>query len=307
MFTREKYDRARAASGAQRGPRSWIRWGAPFYQSFAEGYLATFDLDEYREVKGGIAKKLFRYANKRLWKRQHFKIGLRSLAEEKLGFKPGQFESELARSLVVPFAELKRFGIVCVIKQLGRSKQVQITRKERRKRVQNPRPPVPGLTSQLSDRGVDNAVELVQRFDAEKIRDQIENYDDRKKNGDVVSPGWLRCAIEKDYGFRKGFKPSRLVAEEKQAREEKRIQAMAAKNREEAELKAQQAADKEAFSKFLKYRDSLSDERCRELEDEALTKCSGFVRNFVLKARRNNEVGMFHQILWEQHIIPNLA
>ena len=307
LFSREKYDLARGANGTLRGPRSWIRWGAPFYQSFAEGYLATFDLDEYRAVKGGIAKKLFRYANKRLWKRHRFVIGLRSLAEEKLGFKPEQFEAELARSLAVPFTELKRFGIDCTIKQQGRSKQVQITKKERRKRVQNPSSPVPGLAKQLLARGVDNGVELVQRFDAEKIRDQIENYDDRRRHGNNVGPGWLRCAIEKDYGFRKGFKPSRLVADEKKARAEKRLQALATKNREEAELQAQQAADREAFSKFLKFRDSLGDQRCRELEDEVLSKCSGFVRNFVLKARRNNEVGMFHQLLWEQHIIPTVA
>ncbi len=81
----------------------------------------------------------------------------------------------------------------------------------------------------------------------------------------------------------------------------------ATKNREEAELQAQQAADREAISKFLKFRDSLGDQRCRELEDEVLSKCSGFVRDFVFKARRNNEVGMFHQLLWEQHIIPTVA
>ncbi len=150
-------------------------------------------------------------------------------------------------------------------------------------------------------------VELVQRFDAEKIRDQIENYDDRRRHGNNVGPGWLRCAIEKDYGFRKGFKPSRIVAEETKAREEKRHQAMAAKNREEAELQAQLDADKEAFSRFLNLRASLSDQRCRELEDAALEKCNDFVRNFVIKARRNNDVGMFHQLLWEQHIIPTFA
>ncbi|MCA9213144.1 MAG: hypothetical protein KDB27_08775, partial [Planctomycetales bacterium] len=272
-----------------------------------DGYLATFDLDEYRAVKGGVAKKLYRYTNKRLWKRHRFTIGLRSLAEEKLGFKQGQFESELARSLAAPVAELQRFGIVCVIKQHGRMKQVHIAKKMKRKEAKEPSAPVPSLAKKLLDRGVDNAVELVQRFDAERIRDQIENFDDRTKNGNDVGPGWLRCAVENGYGFRKGFKPSRIVAEEQKVKSEKRRKAVADRAREDAELKTQQAADEEAFAEFLKFRNSLSENRRQELEDEALSKCSEFERNCVVKARRNDEIGMFHQLLWEQYIIPTLA
>ena len=108
LFTREKYDRAREQT--KQRPKSWIEWGGPLLKSIQHGNLATFDLNAYRSIKSGVAKKLYRYSNKRLYKRAKYVIDISELAEEKLGFKSGQAKSELKRKLEPSLVELTRFG-----------------------------------------------------------------------------------------------------------------------------------------------------------------------------------------------------
>ena len=56
----------------------------------------------------------------------------------------------------------------------------------------------------------------------------------------------------------------------------------------------------------MSHRNSFSEAKQLELEDAALKNCEHLIRDFVLKGRRKCEIGMFHQMLWEQHIIPSL-
>jgi len=137
------------------------------------------------------------------------------LAEDKLGYKPGQAMSELRRTLEPTFAELQEFGLRANVEPGNRSTLVTIAKSRTKQHSREPEPPAVGLEKELIDRGVDrvgkkSASKLVAMRPCRHINEQIENYDDRRKNGEDISVGWLIAAIESEhgFGFRKGFKSS---------------------------------------------------------------------------------------------------
>ena len=307
LFTREKYDRARERT--KRRPKSWIEWGGPLLKSIQQGNLATFDLDTYRSIKGGVAKKLFRYSNKRLYQRAKYVIDIRELAEEKLGFKSGQAKSELKRKLEPSLAELALFGFKPRLD--CKASTITVSKGKRKPSIANRAEPV-GLEKALVERGVDrsgkkSAGSLVAKYPTERIQEQIENYDDRLANGEEKSVGWLIRAIENDYGCRKGFKSSAQLASEARKRNEKSRQDAAVRSREAKEERQRREADDAARREFERVWNSLSESERIALEDGALKSEDDFLRQQVLRARRRGEAGMFHQLLWEKNIMPLLA
>ncbi|MGI9471896.1 MAG: hypothetical protein ACR2NZ_10210, partial [Rubripirellula sp.] len=164
---------------------------------------------------------------------------------------------------------------------------------------------VSSLGQELLQRCVENAVELVQEHSDEKIREQIENFDDRVVHGEKLSPGWLRCAIEseKGYGFRKGFRSTAQREEDSRRRLERDREKAAQRESEKRFFEIQRSKDEASFERFLAYRDSFDPSKQIELEDEALKMCNTITRHQVLKARRGGSLGMFHQLLWEEFIM----
>lgn len=308
LFTREKYDLARTNTGEKR-PRSWIRWGDPVFKSIASGNLATFDLDVYRAIKGGVARKLFRYSNKRLHQRQRYVIDLRELAEDKLGFKRGQYLSELERTLGPSFKELQRFGFAIKIEEDTAHVHISVRKRSAKaERVVVSEPT--GLEKELTDRGVDrtgkkSAANLVAKFAEGHICEQIENYDDRLAHGEDLSPGWLVAAIEseKGFSFRNGYKSKAQRRDEADAKRRKAEKEVADRELEKAVVADQRRRDRDATERFKQFRDSFSEAEQVRLEDEALAKENDFTRQQVLRARRTGDIGMFHQMLWEKHIM----
>ena len=312
LFTRDKYDLARANTGEKR-PRSWIRWGGPLYKSFSDGYLATFDLELYRAINGGVAKKLYRYSNKRLWQKSRYVIDLRELAEDKLGFKRGHYLSELKRLLAPSFDELSRFGYSVKLEKGHKAAKVHVASRKRTSKSESQHLPEPtGLEKELIDRGVDrvgkkSAARLVTKHPAEHIREQIENFDDRAAHGEKLSPGWLVAAIEseKGYSFRKGYKSKAQRRKEADAKRQRFEKEAAERDREKESLAEQKQRDRDATERFRQFRDSFSEAEQIRLEDEMLAKENGFIRQQFLRARRSGDIGMFHQMLWEKHIMSD--
>ena len=257
-----------------------------------------------------MAKKLYRYSNKRLYKRAKYVIDIRELAEEKLGFKAGYAKSDLKRKLEPSLAELALFGFKTRLD--CKASTITVSKSKRKPSIANRAEPV-GLEKALVERGVDrsgkkSAASLVAKYPAERIQSQIENYDDRLANGEEKSVGWLISAIEHDYGFRKGFKSSAQRKAEAAKKLQKQKEVAAARAQEERELKEQRRKEMAATERFRKTRSSFSETEQIELEDQALSTCDNLVvREFVLRDRRTGTVGSWHQMLWEQHIIPNIA
>jgi hypothetical protein len=108
LYTREKYDLTRKRTGKR--PKSWFRWSDELFESFVAGYIRTLDMEVYRGLENDVAKKLYRYAGKRLWGKERLDIRLDELAETKLGFKAAP-RSHLLRMLKPAFDELQDAGI----------------------------------------------------------------------------------------------------------------------------------------------------------------------------------------------------
>lgn len=313
LFTREKYDQAVTRAGSR--PKSWIEWGGPLIKSIRDGNLATFDLETYRNINGGVTKKLYRYSNKRLYKKRQYVIDLRELAEDKLGYKPGQAVSELKRTLEPTFVELQQFGLRVNEKSSGRSTLITISKSRMKSNHRQSLPAASGLEKELIERGVDrvgkkSASKLVALRPSDHISRQIENYDDRRKNGEDITVGWLIAAIESEngFGFRKGFKSSAHRTAEAAKKAQRQKELAETKAREEKKHLEQRASEEAARQRFQEFRARFSEAEQIELEDRALTKCDNMlIRAFVVRDRRAGEVSSWHQMLWEQYIMPTIA
>ena len=111
------------------------------------------------------------------------------------------------------------------------------------------------LETELKNRGIRNASRLVRKYAVARIRNAIENYDDRRAHGQDVGHGWLAEAIIKgDFGFRKGYRSRLEVATERVAE----IRTIVA---EEGDKLAAQQQHEESKTAFLKRWTSIDPNR----------------------------------------------
>ena len=303
--------------GFDPGVEQHFKWNDVVVESIQASNSKGLDFDFYISLKIPTAKRLYRFLDKRWYHRKSWPFEVEPFCVNKLGMKSGQPTWRYRDKLKPGIAELVGRGWIADLGSETFTKEGKISivnfrqvRKFRKaKQVVVDKADAPGgLEKELLDRGVKNAAELVAGHSSEKIREQIENFDDRNKHGEEKSPGWLRRSIEDEtgFGFRKAFK-STAQREAEATRKHERIRKEAVekarelKQREEDHQKAQ-----EATRKFLELRNSCSEERQIHLEDGALEHVTTFHRTHFLKERRAGKVGLFHEMLWQQLIVAKL-
>lgn len=177
-------------------------WNETVFESFASGYLKRLDFEFYRSLKSDLAKRLYRFLDKRFHHRDQVEFPLTTLAFEHLGVARSYHNGGLKRLVKRPIAELEARGYLATDEERFRSERRGEWAVQFRKGAQALEEPNP-LVEELVAFGVSRAVaeRLVATFPVERIRRQLDTVS-RKAKGVRNLPGYLVKAIQEGYTAR---------------------------------------------------------------------------------------------------------
>jgi hypothetical protein len=246
-------------------PLSSFTWNKTFLESCHADNLKYLDVGTYFSLEHSASKRLYRFLDKRFYKRASWVFDLREVAFERVGLSRNYAHNvaKIREKLQPAVEELERKGF---LEPLGRDERyfkVGNTWKIRfDKRVDRPGLPAPQraeepppLVQALVERGVTRAKaeDLVRRHAPERILPKIELFDwmaERKDKRIGKSPaGWLVKAIEDDYAAPRDFesREARQAREEAQRQREHQAAEEKRRRREEQRREAEEAEAVEAY------------------------------------------------------------
>jgi hypothetical protein len=191
---------------------SSFTWNAIVFQSFQAGYIKQLDMDLYRQLKGSIAKRMFRFLDKRFYHRANWDFPLVEFACEHIGVSRNYDAAQLKRCLLPAINELEQAGFLRPMTADVRFVRVsrgnwRVSFAKARQRVQ-PAKTVSrsnSLESQLVARGVRKraAAQIVASNPAVAIEARLQVFDALLASGDsCVSrnpAGYLVASIRENY------------------------------------------------------------------------------------------------------------
>lgn len=288
----------------QRGPgQSSFTWNETVFQSFEDGYLKQIDLAFYRTLESPIAKRLYRFLDKKFHYRRTLEFSLQTLAFEHLGLGRCYHNGELKRLLRGPILELEAKGFVRPkenrFEPVGKGEWTVAFEAGQNEGNRggagssaSMESPVSPLAEKLVAAGVSRkaAFELTERFPAERIERQIAAVmaPRRTQKGQPIDnlPGYLVRAIEQDYAA-----PCRMTPSPKPKRLAANLPARPQPETSPPDVEAEHRR---------KFWDELTAAEQREFEAAALAQAEGFL------ARQYHERGagsLFEAVRWK--IIDN--
>ncbi|MDZ4782057.1 MAG: replication initiator protein A [Planctomycetia bacterium] len=311
LYNRNEYDHARRANGGSR-PRGWFKWGDAVFDSFVAGFVKTLDLDIYHNLRGNIAKKMFRWFDKEWHHKQRIRVDLHRFAEEKLGAKRGQPRSELLRLLQPGFAELNSRGLIGAVKvtELPKGKaEVVVVRPSNSVGFEATRDLSDDqrrLVEALSARGVKRngktgPAELVRTCDPQRINRVLEHFDYLKSIAATKSPGWIvsACMSEQEFTAPRGFTTSEEKSRHAQARQQAVTSQMQVEAKRLAEIatEREQSASKQQFVEA--YLESLPAAERLILESRAVAEAPSQLQKTYFAAKRLGDGTFFQKCRYE--------
>jgi hypothetical protein len=260
-------------------PLSSFTWNSVFMQSCQADNLKRLNVEAYFSLEHPSSKRLFRFLDKRFYRREEWVFDLKEIAFERVGlsrnYAPnvGKIKEKLQPAIdelegcdfLQPMTREERYfkdGQVWKIRLIAKKSLASL-----------PTPAVPAaeespLTDALAKRGVTRATaaDLVQSYPAETISAKLDIFDwlvEKQDKRVAKSPaGYLVKSISDDYAEPKGFvsKAERQRREEaKQAKERK----VAEDRRYQREQEAREKAERQSIEAYWA---SLTAEQQAELD-----------------------------------------
>lgn len=93
-------------------PLSSFRWNEVIFQSFQSGNLKQLDLEFYLKLRLPTTKRMFRFLDKRFYRRERLDFDLKTLACEHIGMSRSYAPTELKRRLRPALEELEQLGFL---------------------------------------------------------------------------------------------------------------------------------------------------------------------------------------------------
>lgn len=282
----EQSDRKAARTQQMPLPLSTIRWSNEFFQSIKANNIKKLDLQVYFSLESSITKQLYRFLDKRFYRKPAWRFDLRTLACEHVGLSRNYETWQLKQKLKPAIDELVEIGF---LKKLPPERQFSRTGKgewsvsversgslklraeaELEERVAD-EDEIPQLARELMSRGVNEsqARELVASFGEDRITTQIEQFDwlRSKRPSEVKKPGgFLVTAIREGYARPEGF-VSTAEREAKNAAESKARRERAVRQKQE---KDQVALEERIQAQVVAYLNGLTENEKQALATEAL-------------------------------------
>jgi hypothetical protein len=242
---------------------SSFRWNEVIFQSFQSGNLKQLDLEFYLRLRLPTTKRMFRFLDKRFYRRTRLDFDLRTLACEHIGMSRSYAPTELKRRLKPALEELEQHGF---LEPLTPEERYSYVKRGcwriiliRGQAAAQGAPLAPEKTSELVEalkaRGVaaKTAASLVETHPAGRIQTKIEVFDWLLRNEDKrvgKNPaGYLVASIRSDYQAPRNFvtvevearveEPERSAGAARHQEEKQRARAEKDRNQSrEAELRA---------------------------------------------------------------------
>jgi hypothetical protein len=198
-------------------PLSSFRWNEVIFRSFQSGNLKQIDLEFYLKLRLPTTKRMYRFLDKRFYRRSRLDFDRRTLACEHIGLSRSYAPTELKRRLKPALEELEQLGFLEPLGLEERYSYVKrgcwriifIRGRRAAAEVQDPtgqREQQPTqLIEALKARGVTgkSAQELVETHPSGRICTKIEVFDWLRRNQDKrvgKNPaGYLVASIRSDY------------------------------------------------------------------------------------------------------------
>ncbi|MCB0132036.1 MAG: replication initiator protein A [Caldilineaceae bacterium] len=96
---------------AEEGVNAYLVWSDQIWKNFKAGYIKQLDLQFYYGLESTIARRLYRFLDKRMYYQDHYEIDIFDMAA-RIGMKEYPFPSDLARKLKPAFTELQKMGFL---------------------------------------------------------------------------------------------------------------------------------------------------------------------------------------------------
>ena len=266
--------------GQQQLPLSTIRWGTEFFRSCQANNLKRLNLEVYFSLESSISKQLYRFLDKRFYRKPVWTFDLRTLACEHVGLSRNYPCWKIKQKLKPALDELTSSGFLRSMGDDERYSRVargewKITLAKNglrlpRKADSEDIEPAP-LERELLGQGVTatTAREFLAEFPEERIRRQLEHADFLVETGkkEISNRGaYLAKAIREDFAAPPGFEPK---ADREKRQEAERAREL--KKREEARSqKAQEQREQELMRQTKQLWETLTEEERRQLEAQAL-------------------------------------
>ncbi len=295
-----------------------FKWNDVVVESVQKQNTKPFDWVFYRSLSSPIAKRMYRFLDKRFFHRRTWEFEVEEFAVNKLGLQAGQRSSKYNQKLREGILELEEAGFLAtgkstVEKQSKGVFQVSFVRSTAEKQLSALVPPTPIKREEWKDLngkvdgGIRNESELdsppvtelvrrgVNRFQAIELVSakpdecglQIQYFDFQIKQGWKPAKsggGYLRTAILGAYAAPEGFKPREAVEQEEAARKKKTAEKQKTKQLEDAKL----AADRQEFKRqeelVKAYRTKIGEDAWRSLVQELAGPQDGFRRQYFLSS-----------------------
>jgi hypothetical protein len=240
-------------------PLSSFRWNEVIFRSFQSGNLKQLDLDFYLGLRLPTTKRLFRFLDKRFYRRDRIDFDLKTFACGHIGLSRTYAPTELKRRLRSALDELEEKGF---LEPLAPDERYSYQGKGlwrilfirgpygRDEPASEPAAESAALVDALTTRGVSPraAAELVARCAPSRIRAKLEVFDWLVQNADkrvAKNPaGYLVASIRADYETPNGYAAKAAAAARREA--ERRAAEAERRRRAEEELAARAAARREA-------------------------------------------------------------
>jgi hypothetical protein len=211
---------------------SSFRWNEVIFRSFQSGNLKQLDLEFYLKLRLPTTKRMYRFLDKRFYRRSRLDFDLRTLACEHIGLSRSYAPTELKRRLKPALEEMEQLGFLEPLGPEERYSYVKrgcwriifIRGRQATAEVQDPvihRGPQPTqLLEALKARGVASktAQELVDVHPHSRITTKIEVFDWLLRNEDKrvgKNPaGYLVASIRSDYKVPGDYQAQTSAAEQ---------------------------------------------------------------------------------------------
>ena len=239
-------------------PLSSFKWNEVIFQSFQSGNLKQLDLEFYLRLRLPTTKRMFRFLDKRFYRRTQLDFDLRTLACEHIGLSRSYAPTELKRRLKPALEELEELGFLEPLDAEERYSWVsrgswRIILIRGRTAQGEPGPPSEDvdLIEALKTRGITpkTAAEIVESTPHQRIKTKLDVFDWLVKNQDKrvgKNPaGYLVASIRADYeapdDYAKAAAKTKAAGKAKEASEEDR------KAKRKAKDEAERLKDRETM------------------------------------------------------------
>jgi hypothetical protein len=293
IYEREVEERINAPAS------SWFVWNEVIYNSFQSGYLKLLDWELYCSLESPVAKRLYRFLDKRFYHNKRVEIDLKQLAIRKIRISSEYNTAQMKRVLLPGIEELeakwllKRQSVEKRFRRESRGKWTVVFELKRQKSQVSGALVAPdpvGLETELIKRGIGpaTAAELTEQCNTETVQSMLELFDWYNSSGQNRGPGFLVNSIRNPTNVAnpRGFRSST------DARTQQKVERLRAEKKCSVELHREQAASKllaDELSRFELFFGTLSDTDREDFEKAALTKADRIKREGYCRSMGRDE------------------